>query len=251
MRKFAATLAAATVLLAACGGSGGSADGRTLTVFAAASLTDVFTGLEATFEAANPGVDVVANYGASSELAQQIVNGSPADVFAAANATTMQTVVDAGLIEGEPATFAQNRLAIVTAPGNPLGVAGFADLADPELQVVVCAPQVPCGAATERIEQATGVVLTPVSEESDVRATLDRVTTGNADAGLVYVTDAASAGDEVTTVDFPESSGAVTTYPIGAVAGAPQPELAQAWADLVTGPEGQAALTAAGFVGAP
>ncbi|GAA3246893.1 molybdate ABC transporter substrate-binding protein [Pseudonocardia petroleophila] len=250
---------AAALVLAGCGG--GAADPapaesafpeeRTLTVFAAASLTDVFTELETRFEADNPGVDVVLNYGASSDLAQQLVNGGPADVFAAASAATMATVTDAGLIEGTPEVFAQNELQIVTAPGNPENITGFADLARPDLQVVVCAPQVPCGAAAEKIETATGITLTPVSEEPDVRSTLGRVTTGNADAGLVYVTDVASAGDSVEGIAFPESASAVTDYPIGVLTSAPQPELARAWTDLVTGADGQAVLTGAGFVGAP
>ncbi len=254
MRVLAA--GAAVLVLAGCGGgtvtaAAGSAAGpeaRTLTVLAAASLTDVFDGLATSFEAANPGVDVVLSYGASSELAQQVVNGSPADVFAAASAATMRTVTDAGLAAGPPEVFARNRLQIVTPPGNPDGIAAFADLARPDLQVVVCAPQVPCGAAAERIEEATGVTLTPVSEEPDVRSTLGRITTGNADAGLVYVTDVLSAGDAVTGVDFPEAARAVTDYPIAVLTDAPEPELARAWADLVTGPEGQDALGGAGFV---
>ncbi|GAA2551935.1 molybdate ABC transporter substrate-binding protein [Pseudonocardia hydrocarbonoxydans] len=246
---------AAVLVLAGCGGAAPAetdpSPARTLTVFAAASLTDVFTELETRFEADNPGVDVVLNYGASSDLAQQLVNGGPADVFAAASASTMATVTDAGLVEGTPVVFARNRLQIVTAPGNPEGIAGFADLARPDLQVVVCAPQVPCGAAVERIETATGITLTPVSEEPDVRSTLGRVTTGNADAGLVYVTDVGSVGDAVEGVDFPEAEQAVTDYPIGVLATAPQPELARAFADLVSGADGQAVLAGAGFVGAP
>jgi molybdate transport system substrate-binding protein len=110
---------------------------------------------------------------------------------------------------------------------------------------------VPCGAAAEKIETATGITLTPVSEEPDVRSTLGRVTTGNADAGLVYVTDVGSAGDAVEGIDFPEADQAVTDYPIGVLTSAPQPELAQAWTDLVTGTDGQAVLAGAGFVGAP
>lgn len=249
---------AALLVLAGCGGSAtGSAPAgpgpgaRTLTVFAAASLTDVFTELEARFEAAEPGVDVVLNYGASSDLAQQLVNGGPADVFASASTATMTTVADAGLLDGEPTVFARNRLEIVTAPGNPEGITGFADLARPDLQVVVCAPQVPCGAAVEKIETATGTTLTPVSEEPDVRSTLGRVSTGNADAGLVYVTDVASAGDAVEGIAFPEADRAVTDYPIGVLASAPQVELARAWTALVTGADGQAVLAGAGFVGAP
>jgi molybdate transport system substrate-binding protein len=248
-----AAAAAAALLLAGC--AGGTADEgaappteqRTLTVFAAASLTEVFTQLEPRFEEVSPGVDVVFNFGASSDLAQQIVNGGPADLFAAANTSTMQTVVDAGLVEGEPTVFATNVLQIVTPPGNPAGITSFADLARPDLQVVVCAPQVPCGAAAEKIEQATGVSLSPVSEEPDVKSTLGKVTTGNADAGLVYATDVLAAGDDVQGIDFPEAAQAVNSYPIAVIAEAPAADLARAFQGLVTGAEGRAVLGSAGF----
>ena len=250
----ALTTGAAALLLTGCGGEGDAAaaggtapEARTLTVLAAASLTDVFTELEPAFEAANPGVDVVLAFGSSADLAQQVVNGSPADVFASASAATMTTVTDAGLVAGEPVVFARNQLQIVTAPGNPEGITGFADLARPDLQVVVCVPTAPCGVAVERIEAATGVTLTPVSEEPDVRATLGRITTGNADAGLVYLTDVVSAGDAVTGVPFPEADRAVTDYPIAVLSDASQPEPAQAFVDLVTGPDGRAVLGEAGF----
>jgi molybdate transport system substrate-binding protein len=244
MRGTAAGLVA-LALLAGCGG-GGSPE-RTLDVFAAASLTETFGELERQFEAANPGVDVVVNYGASSDLAQQIVHGGPADVFAAASQTTMATVTDAGLVAGAPTVFATNTLQIVTLPGNPTGIASFADLARPGLSVVVCAPQVPCGAVVEQIERATGVTLSPVSEEPDVKSTLGKVTTGNADAGLVYVTDVEAAGPDVQGVPFPESARAATNYPIAVLADAPQPDLARAFQELVTGEAGRSALTAAGF----
>lgn len=248
--------AVAALLLAGCAGAGApgaaaAAEERTLTVLAAASLTDVFTELETAFEAGNAGVDVVIGFGSSADLAQQVVNGSPADVFAPASAATMRTVTDAGLAAGEPVVVARNELRIVTPPGNPEGITGFADLARPDLQVVVCVPTAPCGAAVERIETATGVTLTPVSEEPDVRATLGRIATGNADAGLVYVTDVLSAGDAVTGIDFPEAARAATDYPVAVLADAPQPELARAWTELVTGPEGRAVLEEAGFVTAP
>lgn len=253
MKLRALAAGAAVLALAGCGGTSAAEQpepqARTLTVLAAASLTDVFTELESTFEAAHPGVDVTLGFGSSADLAQQVVNGSPADVFASASAATMRTVTDAGLAAGDPTVFARNELQIVTAPGNPDGITGFADLARPDLQVVVCVPTAPCGAAVERIETATGITLTPVSEEPDVRATLGRITTGNADAGLVYATDVLSAGDAVTGVEFPEADEAVTDYPIVVLSDAPQPELARAWSDLVTGPEGQAVLGEAGFVG--
>ena len=249
--RMAAT--AMVLLLAGCAGEtgdGGSAppvEQRTLTVFAAASLTEVFTELEPRFEEVHPGVDVVFNFGASSDLAQQIVNGGPADLFAAANNSTMQTVVDAGLVEGEPTVFATNGLEIVTAPGNPKGITSFADLARPDLQVVVCAPQVPCGVAVEKIEQAAGVTLSPVSEEPDVKSTLGKVTTGNADAALVYATDVRAAGDDVQGVEFPEAAQAVNDYPIAVIADASAADLGRAFQELVTGAEGRAVLGSAGF----
>ncbi|TWF78059.1 molybdate transport system substrate-binding protein [Pseudonocardia hierapolitana] len=254
MRLRTASAVALAVLLAGCGGAGGGGSSgpqqpeqRTLTVFAAASLTEVFSELEPRFEEVHPGVDVVFNFGASSDLAQQIVNGGPADLFAAANTSTMTTVSDAGLVDGEPTVFATNVLEIVTPPGNPAGIASFADLARPDLKVVVCAPQVPCGAAAEKIEQTTGVTLIPVSEEPDVKSTLGKVTTGNADAGLVYATDVRAAGDDVQGVGFPEAAQAVNDYPIAVIADAPNADLARAFQELVTGAEGRAVLGSAGF----
>ncbi|WP_300017977.1 molybdate ABC transporter substrate-binding protein [Pseudonocardia sp.] len=247
MRVLAAGAVATTLLLAGCGGGTASPEDRTLTVSAAASLTDVFTELEARFEAADPGVDVVLNFAGSSDLSSQIVNGAPVDVFASADDSRMTVVTDAGLAEGEPQVFVTNRLQIAVAPGNPEGIDTFADLTDPEITLVVCAPQVPCGAATESVEAASGVTPAPVSEEPDVRSVLSKVTSGEADAGLVYVTDVISAGDQVDGVDFPESDAALNEYPIAALANAPQPELAAAFVELVLSPEGAAVFETAGF----
>jgi molybdate transport system substrate-binding protein len=244
-----ATVAAALLLAGCGGGSASEPEQRTLTVFAAASLTEVFTALEPRFEQAHPGVDVVFGFAGSSTLAQQIVNGAPADLFASADTETMQTVVDAGLVEGEPIVFATNVLQIVTPVGNPAGITSFADLARPDLQVVVCAPQVPCGSAVERIEQASGVALSPVSEEPDVKSVLAKVATGNADAGLVYATDVHAAGDDVQGIAFPEAEQAVNDYPIAVIADAQAADPARAFQELVTGAEGRAALSAAGFGG--
>lgn len=239
------------VLLAGCGGSpqepaAAGPEARELTVFAAASLTETFTELGDRFQASHPGVTVRFNFGGSSDLAQQIVNGAPADVFASASDATMKTVTDAGAAT-DPSLFATNVLQIATAPGNPKGIASFADLANPELKVVVCAPQVPCGATAEEIEKATGVTLSPVSEEPDVKSALGKVTSGDADAGLVFVTDVASAGDDVQGVSFPEAEQAVTDYPIAVLNEAPQQDLAAEFQELVTGPDGVKALEAVGF----
>lgn len=242
-----AVAAAAALVLAGCGGDGSSGPARTLTVSAAASLTDVFTELEQRFEADNPGVDVVMNAGASSDLAQQIVNGAPADVFASANIPQMDNVTEADLAEGEPEIFVTNQLTIVLPPGNPQGVESFADLADPDVALVVCAEQVPCGAATKEIQEGSGVTLMPVSEEPDVRSVLSQVTTGNADAGVVFVTDAISAGERIERIDFPESDTVISEYPIVALTGAQEPELAAMFVELVRSDEGRQVLEAGGF----
>ena len=250
-------VAGLSLLLAGCGGSSsGSApsaapsatpQGRTLTVLAAASLTETFTGLEQRFEADNPGVDVRLNVAGSSDLAQQIVNGAPADVFAAASDATMKTVTDAGLTTAPPTVFATNVLQIATVPGNPKSIATFADLAKPDLKVVVCAPQVPCGAATEKIEKATGVTLSPVSEEADVKSTLGKVTSGDADAGLVYVTDVNSAGTRVRGIPIPADVNLATTYPIAALAASRSPDLTRAFVAYVLSAPGRAELSKVGF----
>jgi molybdate transport system substrate-binding protein len=143
--------------------------------------------------------------------------------------------------------FASNTLTIVVAPGNPKKVASFKDLTQPGLTVVTCAPQVPCGSATQKVEKATGVLLNPVSEESQVTDVLTKVTTGQADAGLVYVTDAKGAGDKVTAVAFPESADAVNVYPIGTLKQSKDSPLATKFVEAVTGEAGAKVLAAAGF----
>lgn len=218
-----------------------------ITVFAAASLKATFTELGTQFQNDHPGTKVTFNFAGSSDLVAQLTQGAPADVFASADTNNMTKAVDAGLVAGEPVNFATNTLTIVTPPGNPKGIATFADLAKPGTQVVVCAPQVPCGSATEKVEKATNVTLTPVSEESAVTDVLGKITSGQADAGLVYVTDAAGAGDKVTSVPFPESAGAVNTYPITVLKASKNPESAEKFVELVTGPAGRKVLAAAGF----
>jgi molybdate transport system substrate-binding protein len=225
--------------------SGAGVQGE-LTVFAAASLRTVFTALGDTFEAENPGVSVTFGFAGSSDLITQLTNGAPADVFAAADTATMDKAAAAGLV-GEPVDFARNTLVIVTPPDNPAGIGSFADLADAGVSVVVCADGVPCGTATAAIENATGVRLTPVSEEQSVTDVLNKVGTGEADAGLVYVTDARAAGDTVLAVPFAESGDVVNTYPIATLTDARNPVAAAAFVDLVTGGTGQAALADAGF----
>ena len=224
----------------------GALDGS-ITVFAAASLTTTFTALGAAFEEEHPGTHVASSFAGSSDLVTQLTEGAPADVFASADEKNMAKVTAADLVDGAPIDFATNVLTIAVPPGNPAHVTGFADLANPDVKTVVCAPQVPCGAATVAIETATGVTLTPVSEESSVTDVLGKVRSGEADAGLVYVTDVTSAGASVESVDLPEASAAVNTYPITALAASSNSTLAAAFVAFVTGPVGQKVLTAAGF----
>lgn len=247
--RIAAVAAVVGLCVVGCGSSSDSNDsaGGTLVVFAAASLKKSFTEIGDQFKTDNPGTDIQFSFAGSSDLVTQLTQGAPADVFASADTRNMEKASDAGLLAGDPVNFASNTLTIVAAPGNPKKIATFEDLAQPGLSVVVCAPQVPCGSATEKVEKATGVALKPVSEESAVTDVLGKVTSGEADAGLVYVTDARSAGDKVAVVNFPEAADAVNIYPIAALEQAKQPDLARKFIDLVTGEAGQKVLGSAGF----
>jgi molybdate transport system substrate-binding protein len=226
---------------------GGAPAGGSLTVFAAASLKKTFTDIGEQFKTDNPGWKVDFTFAGSSDLVTQLTQGAKADVFASADTKNMDKANAAGLLSGTPVNFASNTLVIVTPPGNPKKIASFADLAKPGLSVVVCAPQVPCGSATKTVEQTTKVTLNPVSEESQVTDVLTKITTGQADAGLVYVTDAIGAGNKVTEVDFAESSTAVNTYPIAVLKSAANADMAKKFVDLVTGEAGQKILVQAGF----
>jgi molybdate transport system substrate-binding protein len=218
-----------------------------IVVFAAASLKPAFTQISARFKSDNPGDGVEFDFAGSSELATQLTQGATADVFASADTAQMNTIVKAGLLAGNPTNFASNTLVIVTAPGNPKKIGSFADLAKPGISVVICQQPVPCGAATQRVENGSGVHLNPVSEELSVTDALNKVTTGQADAALVYVTDAKNAGSKVATVDFPESAGATNVYPIGVLKKAPLPAEAQKFVTLVNSDAGQQILAQSGF----
>jgi molybdate transport system substrate-binding protein len=246
------------VLLIAAGSAGcaddpvrPTAEGPTLTgditVFAAASLTEAFTELGERFEADHPGTRVDFNFGASSALVQQLIQGAPADVFASADQATMDQLVAADLAASTPVTFARNALTILVEDGNPEGIEGLADLAAPDLAVVLCAPQVPCGKYAAQVLAAAGISVTPRSLEENVKGVVTKVTIGEADAGIVYVTDAIAAGDETDRVDVPADQNAVATYPISSLAAAPNAEVADAFVDLVTGTEGRSALEDFGF----
>lgn len=251
--------------LTACGGgseatsSGGSSEETSseapaeseltgpLTVFAGASLTDVFEELAVVFMEENADVEVIFNFGPSSGLANQINEGAPADVFASANTSQMDVVTGAGSAQGEPTVFTENVLQIAVPAGNPAGITGIADFANADLTLAICAPEVPCGAAAETVFAAAGITPSVDSLEEDVRAALTKVELGEVDAALVYVTDVIAAGDSVEGIDFPETEEAVNSYPIVTLAAAPNPDAAQAWVEFILSDVGGSALEEAGF----
>jgi molybdate transport system substrate-binding protein len=219
----------------------------TVTVFAAASLTESFTRIGKDFEAANRGVTVRFNFAGSSALATQINQGAPADVFASAAPANMKTVTDAGNGDATPTTFVKNQLVIAVPKGNPEGVKGLSDLTRSGVKVALCAEQVPCGAAAKKALAAASVKLTPVTLEQDVKAALSKVKLGEVDAALVYRTDARAAASDVDGVEFPESSSAVNEYPIAVLRNAPNKAAARAFVAFVRSDKGKAVLDAAGF----
>lgn len=216
-----------------------------LDVYAAASLQETFTAIAEGFEKEHQGTDVVLNFGPSSGLATQIVDGAPADVFAAASTKTMDTVVKAG--KGtDPAAFASNELTIAVPKANPAHVDALADLASAKVKVAICAKEVPCGAAAHTVFDKSKLTVKPVSEEVDVKAVLSKVRLGEVDAGLVYVTDAKAAGQEVSAVTIPAAENATTTYPIVALAG-DQKDMAAKFIAYVQSETGQRIMRDAGF----
>lgn len=246
----------AALALTACTGSGGAAPSVTsapgpevagsVTVFAAASLTDVVDDLVAEVEATHPGIDVTVSAGGSSSLAQQIVSGAPADLFLSASTATMTTVVDEGLVDDAPVTFARGVLEIAVPAGNPGGVTDLDDLSRDDLRVALCAEEVPCGALARTVLDDAGLVVTPVTLEPDVRSALTKVELGEVDAALVYATDVRSAGDRVEGVPVP--STASTAYQAALLRDAPSPDAARLVLDALLGDEGRALLADAGFV---
>lgn len=219
----------------------------TVTILAAASLADAFDDLAARFEADHPDADVVVSYGGSSALAEQIISGSPADVFASANEATMRTVTDEGRAL-DPVIFVTNTLELAVPAGNPGRVTGLADLADPGLTIALCDPAVPCGSAAVELLAAAGVTASVDTLEEDVTAAVTKVALGEVDAALVYRTDVIAAGDDVEGIEVPEAAGVVNAYPISRLADAPNPAVAQAFIDFVLSEVGMRVLRDAGFV---
>jgi len=254
MRRLLAIALVAGLVLAACG------DDRTattepptqgvegtVTVFAAASLTDVFEEVAAAFEEANPGATVELGFGPSSGLVTQITEGAPADVVATAAAANMEDLVAAEALDGEPTDFATNSLELVVPAGNPGGVDGLDDLADEDLVVGLCDEEVPCGKFAREALTAAGVEPSIDTDEEDVRALLTKVEAGEVDVGVVYRTDVLAADDAVEGIEIPADQNVVATYPIATVGEAANPEGARAFIAFVRSDEGQAALAEAGF----
>ncbi|MEP6600035.1 MAG: molybdate ABC transporter substrate-binding protein [Actinomycetota bacterium] len=217
-----------------------------ITVFAAASLSGSFTTIARQFEQAHSGVTVVFDFGASSTLATQIDQGAPADVFASAAPKNMDTVVMAGNALAA-LTFAVNRLEIAVPPANPAHIARLADLAAPRVKVALCQQQVPCGATAQSVFDNAKITVKPVTLEADVKSTLAKVTLGEVDAAVVYVTDVQAAGTKVVGIRIPDDVNASTAYSIARLTGSANPDLAAAFVGYVTSPAGRSVLSAAGF----
>jgi molybdate transport system substrate-binding protein len=268
VRSFAGVLAVATTVplaLAACsssstssstaatGTSGASASAPAklsgqVVVFAATSLTAAFDKIGAQFDQANPGVTVRFNYNGSSTLVTQLKQGAPADVYASANTQNMTPVTDAGLAAGASKVFAKNEAEIMVEPGNPKHITSVKDLSNPAIKVVLCAPEVPCGTLAAKVFKNAGVTVNPVSEETNVGGVVTKVSLGEADAGLVYVTDVKSGGTKVQGVTIPPDINSVASYPIAELKAAPNGTAAAAFISYVLSPAGQKVLASFGFM---
>lgn len=263
----AALLTSAALALTGCASTDAEPEARaessetseltgTLTVFAAASLSSAFETLAADFVEENPGVSFASiTFDGSSTLATQLTEGATADVFAAADDPNMEVVNEAGLLASDPVLFASNRLVIAVAPGNPLSIESLADLAEPIEDgnvpiTVMCAPEVPCGAAATRLLDAAGVALNPASEEQNATATLTKVRMGEADAGIVYLSDVMGSAGEADGIEIDGALEDANRYPIARLAGSESSEAADAFIDFVLSESGLALLRELGF-GAP
>ncbi|TDD66626.1 molybdate ABC transporter substrate-binding protein [Jiangella aurantiaca] len=258
--RLALTVTVAALLTVACGGDDGDSaaaadpgeasqvpSGR-VTVLAAASLTESFEHLADELQTTHPDLEIVYSFGSSSGLVEQLLSGAPADVLATADTTTMDEAVAGGVVDGEPRIFARNTLALAVPAGNPGNVTGLADLANEDLRVAICEPQVPCGGAAQRLLDAAGVTAAPDTLTTDVKEAASLVALGEADAALIYLTDAAAEGDAVETVDVPDAEDVVSDYPVAVLADAPNPEGARAVVDAITGEPGRVILGEAGFL---
>jgi len=230
-------------LLVGCGSDGNS---KSITVAAASSLGGAFEAAKAEFEASHPGTSITLAFGSSSSLAQQILDGARIDVFASADNDTMQSV--SRELAGRGSTFTTNTLEIMVEKGNPLGIATLSDLARPDLVYITCAPEVPIGKYSAEVLTRAGVTVAPSSLEPDVKGIVTKITSGEADAGIVYSTDVVAAGDRATGVIIPMRQNVMASYPIARLYRARHNTTAAAWVDFIKGTEGQTILTRFGFI---
>jgi molybdate transport system substrate-binding protein len=250
----AAFLASGCALVTACGSSSSSAAGSgqvggTVVVFAAASLKDAFDKIGTQFQKAHPGVHVKFNYNGSSTLATQIGQAAPADVFASANTKNMDKVTSDNLAKGTPEIFAKNKLEIMVGKGNPKNIKSVDSLDSKNVKVAVCAPAVPCGAYSKDIFSKAGITVHPVTQETSVSGVVTKVSLGEADAGIVYVTDVKAGGDKISGVPIPPKDNVTAAYPIVTLKKAPNEKGARAFMDYVLSPSGQKVLASFGFMG--
>lgn len=251
--RWIAILATIAAMCAACGqgapaAATPSALGGSITVFAAASLTDSFKALSTSFRAAHPGVTMQVNFGGTPTLVRQIEQGAQADVLASADTANMDKLKGDGFTDGTPQVFAHNQLEIVVAPGNPKGVTGLADLAKPGVIYISEAATVPAGKYALQALAKAGVTVTPKSLETDVKSVVSKVALGEADAGIVYTTDVKAAGSKVRGVPIPAAYNVVATYPLVAVKGTKNPAVANAFIAYVLSSAGQSTLESFGFL---
>ena len=219
-----------------------------LVIYAAASLSGAFDVLTTEFEQMNPNVDVAPPvYDGSSSLVTQILEGAQVDVFASADMANMDTLVDEGMAADDPEVFATNQITVAVPADNPAGITSIDDLADPSISVVLCAPEVPCGAAASKVLEAAGVAVTPVSSEQSVSAVAAKVASGDADAGMVYVTDVQASDGELEAISTPVDSELLNRYPIAVVKDAPNAAAAEAFIQFVLSDRGQEILAEFGF----
>jgi molybdate transport system substrate-binding protein len=246
------------VFLAACGSSAGSASSSpsatpltgTVSVFAAASLTDAFNALGTSFQGANSGVAMKFSFAGTPTLVTQIEQGAPADVFASADTANMDKLTGDGFTTGTPQVFARNKLEIVVAPGNPKGITGLADLAKAGVIYITEAATVPAGKYALQALKTAGVTVTPKSLETDVKSVVSKIELGEADAGIVYTTDVTAAGSKVAGVPIPDADNVIATYPIVAVKATTNAAAANAFMAYVLSAAGQAKLQSFGFLSA-
>lgn len=246
------------IFVAGCGSATGTSTASssqtsvngTLTVYAAASLTDSFKTLGATFRASHPGVTIRFNFAGTPTLVTQIEQGAQVDVFASADTTNTDKLKADGYTNGSPQVFAHNKLEIVVAAGNPRGIKGLADLAKPGVIYITEAPTVPAGRYSRQVLARAGVSVTPKSLEADVKSVVSKIELGEADAGIVYTTDVKAAGNKVLGVPIPDSDNIVATYPLVQIKGSPNPTAAKAFIDFVRSATSQSKLESFGFLAA-